>query len=177
MLSPQFFPATDGYYLVADSNDTRPVLVRSDGRGGPKFMRWLPQTGKLQTCWNLGVGFARGTPAKWVRNVPVRIRAMVRTGNALFAAGPPDVCDPDDPTAALEGRKGAVLMAFDPKDGKKLFECKLDAPPVCDGLVAAQGRLFLSTTDGKVLCLGASPSRSPETRPRRNATALGSSSQ
>jgi hypothetical protein len=157
LLSPQFFPATDGYFLVADANRTRPVVVSGDGKGGPEFIRWLPQEGELQTCWNLGVGFARAQPAKWVANVPVRIRAMVRTGNGLFAAGPPDLCDPDDPAGALEGRKGALLMAFSPDDGEKLFECKLEAPPVFDGLAAASGRLFLSTTDGSVICMSSQP--------------------
>jgi len=154
MLSPQFFPATDGYFLVADRNDNQPVVVAGSGKGGPKFIRWLPQTGPLQTCWNLGVGFARAKPAEWMNNLPVRVRAMVRTGNALFAAGPPDVCDPADPAGALEGRKGAVLMSFNPADGKKLFECKLDAPPAFDGLSAAGGRLYMVTVDGRVLCFG-----------------------
>lgn len=157
LLSPLFFPATDGYFLFADGNDTRPVLVSSDGKGGPDYIRWLPQEGKLQTCWNLGVGFARPESAKWVSNVPVRIRAMVLTENALFVAGPPDLCDPDDPAGALEGRKGAVLLAFNPLDGSKLFDRKLDKPPVFDGLAAAQGRLFLSLTDGSVISMGHLP--------------------
>jgi hypothetical protein len=157
LLSPLFFPATDGYFLVADRNDTRPVVVPSDGKQGPEYIRWLPQAGELQTCWNLGVGFARAEPAQWVTNVPVRIRAMVRTPGSLFAAGPPDLCDPEDPTGALEGRKGALLIAFDPADGQQLFECKLPTPPVFDGLSAAHGRLFLSTTDGNVVCMSSRP--------------------
>jgi len=153
MLSPLHFPATDGYYLVADRNETRPVLVPSDGKQGPEFSRWLPQTGELQTCWNLGVGFARADEPEWVGTLPVRIRAMVATPGALFVAGPPDVCDPDDPAAAIEGRAGAVLVAFDPESGEKLHECPLETPPVFDGLSAAGGRLYLSTIDGRVLCL------------------------
>jgi len=152
MLSPQSFPATDGYYLFADRNDNRPVAVKSSGRGGPKFEKWLPQTGRLQTCWNLGVGFARAKPAKWVNVIPLRVRAMVRTGRVLFAAGTPDVCDPDDPTGALEGRKGAVLMAFDPGDGKKLAQTDLTSPAVFDGMIAADGRLYISTTNGRIVC-------------------------
>ena len=154
MLSPQAFPATDGYYLFADRNDNRPAAVKGDGRGGPKFMRWLPQTGKLQTCWNLGVGFARAKPAKWVNVIPVRVRAMVRTGRVLFAAGTPDVCDPDDPTGALEGRKGAALVAFDPADGKKLAQTDVTWSPVFDGMIAADGRLYMSTTNGRIVCYG-----------------------
>ena len=35
-------------------------------------------------------------------------RAMVLAGDHLFAAGTPDVVDPDDPPAAFEGRAGAA---------------------------------------------------------------------
>jgi hypothetical protein len=107
----------------------------------------------LQKCWNLDVGFARATPPEWVSNVAVRVRALVRTSNALFAAGPPDVCDPDDPLAALEGRRGATLLTVDPRDGRPLDKYPLNAPPVFDGLSAADGRLYLSTTDGKLMSL------------------------
>jgi len=146
MLSPLFFPATDGYFVVADANSTRPVLVNP--RQQSNWLRWLPQDGEIQRCWNLDVGFARGEPPLWKTVVPVRIRAMVRTANALFAAGPPDLCDPD----ALEGRAGAILLAFNPDDGKKVFECNLDAAPIFDGMMAANNRLYLAATDGHVLC-------------------------
>ncbi len=152
MLSPQGFPGTDGHYLVADSHTTRPVAVKSNGKGGPEFIRWLPQDGPLQTCWNLGVGFARAQPPKWVSVLPVRIRSMVRTKNSLLVAGPPDICPPDDPTAALEGRAGAILMAIDPANGKTRFECKLDTPPVFDGMSAAYGKLFVSLENGEIEC-------------------------
>ena len=134
------------------SNATRPVLVASDGSEGPEFIEWLPNSGKLQTCWNLGVGFARAEPPAWMENVPVRIRAMVGTAGALYTAGPPDLCDPDDPLAALEGRAGAVLSAFDPADGSKRFECKLDTPPIFDGISAANGKLFVSFENGQIEC-------------------------
>lgn len=150
-LSPLFFPATDGYLLVADSNEAQAVVVNP--RQQSDWLQWLPQEGKIQKCWNLDVGFARAEPPQWKTNVPVRIRAMVRTEGALFAAGTPDACDPADPLGALEGRKGAVLLAFDPGEGKKLFERTIDSPPVFDGMMAAGGRLYLATTDGDVLCL------------------------
>jgi len=165
LLSPLFFPATDGYFLVADRNDTQPVLVSGDGQSGPEFLHWSPQEGELQTCWNLGVGFARAQPPQWISNVPVRIRAMVRTAGGLVAAGPLDVCNPEDPTAAFEGRKGAALLAFNPNDGSKLFECELESPPVFDGLAAAGGRLFLATESGEVRCF-AGKQQVPEAAPR-----------
>jgi outer membrane protein assembly factor BamB len=154
MLSPQGFPGTDGHFLFADSHATRPVAVKSDGKGGPKFIPWLPQEGPLQTCWNLGVGFARAEPPTWVRALPVRIRAMVRTKNGLIVAGPPDVCEPQDPAASLEGRAGAILMAIDPANGETQFECNLDTPPVFDGISAAHGKLFVSLENGELECFG-----------------------
>ena len=102
--------------------------------------------------------FARDHDAKkdkWSVFIPVRVRAMVAAGEKLFVAGPPDVVPDDDPLAALEGRRGAVLWAFSGDDGKKLAEVeRLDALPVYDGLIAAAERLYLSTADGRVICFG-----------------------
>jgi hypothetical protein len=89
--------------------------------------------------------------------VPVRIRAMVLAGERLFVAGPPDEVPPDDPMAAFDGRRGAVLRVHAAADGKLLAEHKLDAPPVFDGLIAAGGRLYVATEDGAVSCLAGKP--------------------
>ena len=79
-----------------------------------------------------------------------------RADKALLVAGWPDVIDPKDPFAAVEGRTGGVLWVLAADDGKKLAAHKLGAPPVFDGLIAAGGRLYMATTDGKVICLGRS---------------------
>ena len=55
-------------------------------------------------------------------------------------------------SAALEGKKGALLRAISAEDGTRLAEYELDCPPVWDGMAAAGGQLYLSTTDGKVMC-------------------------
>jgi len=134
--SPLFTPAKAGYLLLADDNENEPVL--------PDYTRGVPK----------GIGFTRANPPVWFSWLPVRIRAMVATADVLFVAGPPDVLDPENPMAAFEGRKGAVLLALSCADGKQLARYELDAPPVFDGLSATTGRLYLSTTDGKVICLG-----------------------
>jgi outer membrane protein assembly factor BamB len=92
---------------------------------------------------------------RWAVQVPVRIVAMVLAGDVLFAAGPPDVVDPDDPWGAFEGRKGGELWAISTAEGKTLAKQTLPAPPVLDGMAAANGRLYVSTTDGSVLCFAA----------------------
>jgi hypothetical protein len=91
---------------------------------------------------------------KWSLRVPVRLTAMVLAGKTLFAAGPPDVFDLNDPLGAFEGRKGAVLWVVSALDGEELAEYKLDSPPVFDGMIAAGGRLYISTRDGRLLCMG-----------------------
>ena len=101
--------------------------------------------------------------------MPLLVRAMVLADQTLYLAGPPDVVNEQqaserltdtgiraklaEQVAAFEGRKGARLWAVAAEDGKKLTECELTSVPVFDGLAAANGRLYLVTMDGKVLCL------------------------
>ncbi len=132
--SPLFTPGKKGYLLFADSNESDPALDRQ-----------TQETTK-------GTGYTRTRPPEWFSWVPVRIRSMVLTRHCLFAAGPPDVLDPEDVMGSFEGRKGAQLCSFSPETGKQLSKTKLDDLPVFDGLIAAGGRLFLCTQTGKVLC-------------------------
>jgi hypothetical protein len=52
-----------------------------------------------------------------------------------------------------------VLRVYSAPDGKMLTEQKLEAPPVLDGLIAARGKLYMSATDGTILCFGTRPQR------------------
>lgn len=58
----------------------------------------------------------------------------------------------DDLAKAYEGRMGGVLRAVSTEDGREPAGYKLDVPPVWDSLAAANGRLILCTTDGRVHC-------------------------
>ena len=90
----------------------------------------------------------------WMVDLPMRPRAMIRAGHVLLLGGMPMTIDPDDPHAAYEGRKGGLLWTMSTADGTKTAERKLPSPPVWDGLAAANGRLYLTTMDGRVMCLG-----------------------
>jgi outer membrane protein assembly factor BamB len=94
-----------------------------------------------------------GKQYRWTGPLPVLARAMVLAGDTLFFAGPPDIFTSDDPLGAWEGRKGGMLLAVSAQDGKTLATCKLDSPPVFDGMAAANGRLYLATLDGRIVCL------------------------
>lgn len=103
-------------------------------------------------------------------NLPIQARAMALAGDTLFVAGPPELLDeeeafrdPDAPAvraqldaqvAALRGRKGAKLLALSAPDGRVRATYELGSPPTFDGMAAANNRLYLSTLDGHVLCLG-----------------------
>ena len=56
------------------------------------------------------------------------------------------------------GKQGGVLWVVSADSGEKLAQQKIDALPVWDGMIAANGCLYLSTTDGEVMCFaGKSP--------------------
>ena len=96
-------------------------------------------------------------PPAWQWSMPVafRPRAILRAGKTLVVGGMPDLNRADDPYAALAGRAGGILWLVSAADGKTQATYKLDAPPVWDGLAAADGQLYVSTLDGSVRCLSA----------------------
>ena len=56
--------------------------------------------------------------------------------------------------AALAGDDGAMLWAVSKDNSEKLAEYKIDALPVFDGMAAADGKLYLATQKGQVICFG-----------------------
>jgi len=104
----------------------------------------------------------------WAVDQPsVFARAMCVAGDTLCVAGPADVVDeryayrnPDDPEVlallkrqeeAYQGRHGGQLWLVDKRQGKILTRHALDTIPVFDGMATANGRLCVSTVDGRVL--------------------------
>ena len=111
----------------------------------------------------------------WSDDISVQVNSMVLTDNAVFAAGPPDVEDEEESvktlleaetqkklaeqSAAFEGKRGALLVAVSRDDGQKLAAYRLDFVPRFDGLIAANGRLYVSTLGGEVICLSGAQGR------------------
>jgi len=97
----------------------------------------------------------------WSRPLGLVVRAMVLADDTLFVAGPPELltmpCELKDIYAAEEayrGEKGAFFWAVSAENGEKITEHPLDSPPVLDGMIAADGRWYISTMNGQVVCLG-----------------------
>lgn len=143
--------------------DKQPEIVRAGTERKP-VKKQGKRTGTSRT-----LPVTRFIPS-WSDNTSVQVTAMVLAENALFAAGPPDVEDEElavnmisdaemqrrlaEQSAAFEGRLGGLLVAVSPKEGKKLASYRLDFAPRFDGLIAANGRLYCSTMDGSVVCVG-----------------------
>ena len=106
---------------------------------------------------------------QWTKDLPLLARAMVLTDRTLFVAGPPDLVDEEESfrrltlgdagvwqelseqDQALAGSRGGRLWAVSATDGEKQAAYELPFLPVWDGMIAAHGRLFLSTADGQVV--------------------------
>ncbi|MFH1023885.1 MAG: PQQ-binding-like beta-propeller repeat protein, partial [Planctomycetota bacterium] len=75
---------------------------------------------------------------------PLQFCALMPAGDVLFAAGP----------ANLKTPGGGELWALAAKSGEVLSRQNLPAPPVADGLAASGGRLYISSADGNLTCMG-----------------------
>ncbi len=92
--------------------------------------------------------------SRWTADLPVRPRAMLKSGNRLYLGCMPTEIPDNDPHAAYEGRRGATILIVSASDGSRLADYPIESPVVWDGLAAAKGRLFASTKNGEVLCFG-----------------------
>ena len=90
----------------------------------------------------------------WSSSIPLTGKALALAGDTLFVAGTPVAFPEGDLAKAYEGRMGGVLWAAALSNGGKLAQYTLDAPPAWDGLAAANGALFLSLADGRIICMG-----------------------
>jgi len=124
----------------------------------------MPRTGEARRAARQGQRKPPG-PAEplWTDPQSLIVRAMVVGKDRLAVAGPRAWSQKDpgllafqnepDARAGFEGRNGVFLRILNAADGREISESELPAMPVFDGLSAAQGRLYLATRDGKVICL------------------------
>ncbi len=90
----------------------------------------------------------------WRNELPVRTTAILKSGDRLLLGVAPIEIPEDDPHAAYEGRLGGSIWVCSEADGAKSAELPLPSPVVWDGMAAAGEKLFVSTADGTVVCLG-----------------------
>ncbi|MCX8037797.1 MAG: PQQ-binding-like beta-propeller repeat protein [Candidatus Sumerlaeia bacterium] len=162
------------YHIFAADKTIREESIKRAQRGDQEMNAQGKQKNSAVADFAMRKSFPpelrAGADFKWkLENPPLIARALVLAGKTLFLAGPPDVVDeeqaffsPDDPAIqrklaeqdeAMEGKKGALLWAVSASDGTKKAELALESPPVFDGMAAANGRLYMATMDGRVMCL------------------------
>ena len=84
----------------------------------------------------------------WSKSIGIYPRAMLLAGKTLYLAGPSSV------QGFFDNRAGGkvLLQAVSTADGTKLAEQTLTASPVHDSFAAANGRLYFTTADNRVVC-------------------------
>jgi outer membrane protein assembly factor BamB len=105
----------------------------------------------------------------WQQRIKVLTRAMVLAGDKLVISGPPDVIseEPLEPQQydlkrilnkfeeqndVFAGRHHGILAIVSAKDGKILSEQKLQSPPVFNGMIIANGKVFIADMKGCIVC-------------------------
>jgi outer membrane protein assembly factor BamB len=105
----------------------------------------------------------------WLHEEPdVMAKAMVLANDRLFIAGPRDVADEKElwgrsnerifqqkmaaQAAWLKGTHGGYMQVFSKRDGERLAEKKLAYLPAFDGMIAANGKIYMATQCGSLVC-------------------------
>ena len=139
----QGYGPRQGHLLVA-SNDRRRIYGFRF-----KYVHWSKVKDPLTELGGELLAWEGGAAGKllWKIDVPktFQVEAMALAGNVLFASGPTD---------RFRRTPGGRLWALAADDGKLLKEYALDSPPAADGIAAANGKLYVCTHDGRVVCYG-----------------------
>ncbi len=107
---------------------------------------------------------------QWSVAVPILVRAMVASDERLFLMGPEELLRQDEikgritdeatqqlmveQEKALDGKSGSILLTVDKQSGKIVSGYRFPSAPLLDGMAGAYGNLYVSTTDGRLCCLG-----------------------
>jgi hypothetical protein len=127
----------NGYTLYADVH--RPFT--SDDEELPDLR---PAPRNIKPTWN------------WSKTIGIRPRALVRAGQVLLLGGMTTIVEGENEPGAFacfEGRGDGRLWIVAIRDGSKLSELALEAPPVWDGIAVADGRVYISRVDGVIECV------------------------
>jgi outer membrane protein assembly factor BamB len=113
--------------------------------GGGDHKIWMhPRNGKVEKRKRGWTFHGWSEPGGWTSPVKIRPRALVLAGENIFTAGPEDAYP----------AKRAGMRCLSAASGKILSEMELASAPVFDGLIAAGGKLYMCTQDGKLRCFG-----------------------
>lgn len=169
-------PAGSNLVFASSFNDGK-AADRSGLNNNGAVVAAKPAKGKsgsgLRFAGRVQSGRSGGSIVKphWTTDVPIFVRAMIKSADNLVVCGPPDVFNESETfeklkardtnvqkvlaeqDAILDGSRGSVIRVVSAADGSTVSELNLKSLPVWDGMAAARGRLYLSTLDGTVISL------------------------
>ncbi|KPK44643.1 MAG: hypothetical protein AMJ65_02435 [Phycisphaerae bacterium SG8_4] len=143
-----FDPRTSGYTLYAG------MYGAAAKQAAAKQAAAKRSKGRQSQARNRNAANVAPSVKLWSSSIPLTGKAIALADDVLFVAGTPVAFPQDDLAKAYEGRMGGILWAASASTGDKLAQYTLEAPPAWDSLAAANGQLFLSLADGRVMCMG-----------------------
>ncbi len=154
-----FDPRTGGYTLHAGTYgaSAKASADRTAAGGGGRAARQAAAQqgkGRKTQARKRNVAVVAPSAKLWSSSIPLTGKAIALSDDILFVAGTPVAFPKDDLAKPYEGRMGGMLWAASASTGEKLAQYALDVPPAWDSLAAADGLLFLSLADGRVICMG-----------------------
>jgi outer membrane protein assembly factor BamB len=130
-------------------------LLKTFGRTEGQLVAGCPEGGKsfAYSCFKprvvvcdepMLIGYENNNEI-WRIDLPknYQVEAMAFTDDVLFVAGVVNMHQPD---------KEGFLWAISPQEGIILKRVELSVPPVSEGMAIAQGKLYLTTRDGRLIC-------------------------
>ena len=94
----------------------------------------------------------------WQTELAARPRAVLHAGKYLFIGG----MKAANIDTAVDDWTAGNICVLSGDDGGIVNNVELKAPPVWDGMAAADGRLYVSTENGTVVCLAAAETNTPQ---------------
>ena len=107
-----------------------------------------PDSPDDQIKWRRGVSLPR--KPIWSVRSDIEARAMAVTAGHVLIAGLKGRTVFSEP--AFQGKEGVALQILDKTTGDIVQEMSLPAVPTFDGLIAAEGNVYVSLKDGSVAC-------------------------
>ena len=102
----------------------------------------------------------------WSTTIPIWVKAMFVTQDKVVIAGPRDLYDEETAVASfnqndnrfslqeehMEGKHGSLLKIIDKASGNETCSVELEFMPTFDSMITAEGKIFMTTSDGRVVC-------------------------
>ena len=96
----------------------------------------------------------------------LQVQGMMRMNIPTYSVQPRDLYDEEKAVAAfrtndgifstqqehMEGKHGSLLKVINKHDGKEISSVELPYMPTWDGMITANGKVYMTTSDGHVVC-------------------------